>query len=72
VNAVIDRFGKDIVIGKMDENSFYIWIKVAVSSTFFAWISQFGNKVRVLSPQPVIEQYKNCLKEILLQYEISE
>lgn len=72
VNAVIDRFGKDIVIGKMDENNFYIWIKVAVSSTFFAWISQFGNKVRVLSPQPVVDQYKNCLKEILLQYEISE
>lgn len=69
VNAVIDRFGKDIVIGKMDDSSFNIWIKVAVSSTFFAWISQFGNKVKILSPEPVIEQYKNCMKEILMQYE---
>ncbi len=68
-NAVIDRFGKDIVIEKMDETSFYIWIKVAVSSTFFAWISQFGNKVKVLSPQTVIDQYKHYLKEILMQYE---
>lgn len=69
VNAVIDRFGKDVVIGKMDEGSFYIWIKVAVSSTFFAWISQFGNKVKILSPEPVIEQYKLHLSGILNQYQ---
>lgn len=69
VNAVVDRFGKDIVIGKLDETSFFIWIKVAVSSTFFAWISQFGNKVKVLSPQMVIDQYKSNLKELLIQYE---
>ena len=68
VNAVIDRFGKDVMIGKMDENSFYIWIKVAVSSTFFAWVSQFGNKVKILSPEPVIDQYKLHLRGILNQY----
>ena len=39
----------------MDESSFYIWIKVAASSTFFAWISQFGNKVKILSPEPVLQ-----------------
>ena len=68
VNAVIDRFGKDVVIGKTDASSFYIWIKVAVSSTFFAWISQFGNKAKILSPEPIIEQYKLHLSEILNQY----
>lgn len=69
VNAVIDRFGKDVVIGKMDECSFYIWIKVAVSSTFFAWISQFGNKIKVLSPESVIEKYRSHMRDILAQYE---
>lgn len=69
VNAVIDRFGKDVVIGKMDESSFYIWIKVAVSSTFFAWISQFGNKIKVLSPDRVIDKYRNHMRDILSQYE---
>lgn len=68
VNAVVDRFGKDVVIGKKDENSFCIWIKVAVSSAFFAWISQFGSKVKILSPQNVVEHFKNYLKEILLSY----
>jgi predicted DNA-binding transcriptional regulator YafY len=69
VNAVVDRFGKDVVIGKKDENSFCIWIKVAVSSTFFAWISQFGNKIKVLSPESVIEKYMSHMRDILAQYE---
>jgi len=68
VNAVVDRFGKDIQIGKVDDDNFNIWIKVAVSSTFFAWISQFGNKVKILSPQNVREQYKQILKDILSMY----
>lgn len=68
VNAVIDRFGKDIVIGRMDDSSFYIWIKVAVSSTFFAWIMQFGNKVKILSPEAVVDQYIDQLKGICSLY----
>ena len=68
VNAVVDRFGKEIMIGKLDEDSFSIWIKVAVSSTFFAWLSQFGSKVKVLSPDTVIDQYKSHLSEIIKQY----
>lgn len=69
VNAVVDRFGKDIIIGKSDDTSFYVWIKVAVSSTFFAWISQFGNKIKVLSPETLVEQYKANMNEISAQYE---
>lgn len=68
VNAVIDRFGKDVVIGRIDDSNFYVWIKVAVSQTFFSWISQFGNNIKILSPQPVIEQYTNHLIEVLAQY----
>lgn len=69
VNAVVDRFGKDIIINEINERSFYIWIKIVVSSTFFSWLSQFGSKVKVLGPETVVEQYKDCLKEIIMQYE---
>lgn len=68
VNTVVDRFGKDIQIGKVDDDNFNIWIKVAVSSTFFAWISQFGNKVKILSPKSVVEKYISHLKEISSLY----
>ena len=69
VNAVVDRFGKEIMIGKLNDDCFYIWIKVAVSSTFFAWVSQFGAKVKILSPDGVIEKYKSNMRDILAQYE---
>jgi predicted DNA-binding transcriptional regulator YafY len=68
VNAVIDRFGKDVTLNKVDENSFSVRINVAISSTFFAWLAQFGNKVKILSPESVIEKYKNSVQEILEQY----
>lgn len=34
VNAVIDRFGKDVVIGRIDDSNFYVWIKVAWSCQY--------------------------------------
>lgn len=68
VNVVIDRFGKDIPIEKAEENNFVVRIKVAVSSAFFAWVFQFGDKVKVLSPESVVERYTENLKQIVSQY----
>lgn len=68
VNVVIDRFGKDISIEKADENNFVIRIKVAISYAFFAWVFQFGNKVKILSPENVVERYAENLKQIVSQY----
>ena len=69
VNAVIDRFGKDISLDKLDNGSFSVRIDVAISSTFFAWLAQFGNKVKILSPESVIEKYNHFIRGILEQYE---
>lgn len=68
VNVVIDRYGKDITIEKVDENSFSVRIKVAVSSTFFAWVFQFGDKVKILSPESVVEKYSENLNKIISLY----
>lgn len=70
VNAVIDRFGKDITLEKVDENNFAVRINIAISSTFFAWIFQFGSKVKILSPENIIEKYKCHLQETMEQYEL--
>ena len=68
VNVVIDRYGKDIIIEKVDQNSFSVRIKVAVSSTFFAWVFQFGDKVKILSPERVVKRYKEDLQVIINLY----
>ncbi len=68
VNAVIDRFGKDIMIGKFDDTSFYVWINVAVSSTFYGWLCQFGPKVKIILPESVSSKYKEYLQSIVNEY----
>lgn len=65
VNVVIDRYGKDITIERVDENNFCIRTKVAISSTFFAWVFQFGDKVKILSPDGVVERYRDMLRRSL-------
>lgn len=68
VNVVIDRYGKDITLEKVDENSFSVRIKIAVSSTFFAWVFQFGDKVKILSPESVVDRFGEMLQKTMRQY----
>ena len=68
VNAVIDRFGKDTIFNKIGDSHFQVKTMVEVSETFFAWLVQFGIKVKIISPQNVLEDYKKFLNNILKEY----
>lgn len=68
---VIDRFGKDVVIIKPDDENFIAKITVAISPIFFSWVIGFGNHAKIISPEWVadevcklayaaIEQYEEC------------
>jgi len=49
--AVIDRFGKDVVLcPSADEQSFLVSLDVEVSPQFCAWLFAFGTKVEVMAP----------------------
>jgi len=68
VNQVLDRFGSDIHIEKMSEETFSIRTTVKVSSTFYSWVAQYGKKVRIIYPEKVKEDFLEFLNGILLQY----
>ncbi len=70
VNTVIDRYGKEVVLQKCGNGQFTIRVKVVVSATFFAWLAMFGDKVRILSPQKMVDRYVDTIGKILSQYEI--
>ena len=57
-DAVIDQFGKDVMMMPVDNEHFTITVPIEVSPTFFAWISTFGRKVKILAPAPVVEKMK--------------
>ena len=67
-DAVIDQFGKDIMMMPCDENHFIILAPIEISPPFFAWIATFGRKVKILSPEPVVEKMREFLEKSLEMY----
>lgn len=51
--AVIDRFGRDVMMIRDSDEHFVISVEVAVSPQFFAWVFGFGAEAEILSPERV-------------------
>ena len=66
--VMIDRFGKDVAMRKIDENTIQARVNVAVSRQFFGWITGLGNIVKIEAPERVVEQYRDYLGEIIERY----
>lgn len=68
VGVIIDRFGKDVTIHKENEDTFTARISVKVSNQFFGWLTGLGPEVRLISPEHVVEEYKEYLARIQNRY----
>ena len=68
VNAVIDKFGDKVFMVKSGENSFAASVDINVSPTFFAWVSTFGDLMKIISPDDVKDKFKEHIKNILSLY----
>lgn len=68
IGAVIDRFGKDLVISKSNKNGFTITVKMVVSPSFIAWMLGFGDNAKVVSPKSVIKQITAKAEEVIKSY----
>lgn len=66
---IIDRFGQDVIMHKLDEDFFEAFVKVAVSPLFLTWVMNFGERVKIISPQHVIDQYIEIAKKAIEAYE---
>jgi len=68
---IIDRFGHDISMYKVDDMQFETTVRVEVSPHFLTWLMNFGTDVKIINPQNVIDELKAIAKTILAQYELS-
>jgi predicted DNA-binding transcriptional regulator YafY len=69
LDAAIDKFGKENVhYRKVDDRHFSVSAHVEVSDQFFAWVSGFGKKAKIIAPQSVIQEYKDFLDKIRNMY----
>lgn len=69
IGVVLDRFGTDVTIRRADENSFLIVVDAFVSPTLLGWLFEFGDKVKVMAPESLVEKLHEKINESLSQYE---
>ena len=63
--VILDRFGTDIFMRPLDEETFSATVTVTVSRQFFGWLTAIGKELRITGPEDVVEQYRQYLEEIL-------
>ncbi len=64
VNVVVDRFGKDIMIQKTEEDSCVTTVRVFVSPQFFGWVCGLGKDAKILAPRDVVEAFRDHINAI--------
>lgn len=57
MDAIIDKFGKDVHVLANDMKSFRAVIETSVGSVFYSWIFGFGGRVAIKSPEDVKDEY---------------
>ena len=67
--AVIDRFGKDIIMVADGVEHFTVNVRVALSPVFHGWLFQFGELCEVLSPQILKDGLRRRAEAFLSQLE---
>ena len=66
-NIVFDRFGRDQVLIPAP-SGFTVTVEVVPSPQFFAWLTGLGAPVKILSPQPIVQQFCDYLQSVLDAY----
>ena len=62
MDAIIDKFGKDVAVFPNDSESFRVTTNTSVGRVFYSWIFGFDGKVKILSPDEVREKYAKMVR----------
>lgn len=68
VGIMVDKFGTEVAVRTEGEDQIVVRVDVAVSPQFFGWLTGLGDRVQILSPEDVREEYMAYLEGILSGY----
>lgn len=68
VNAVIDKFGTDIIMIPSGDGKFTVNVKIKTGAAFYGWLFQFGNEAEILAPENIRSEFRNMLDNVKNQY----
>ena len=63
-DAVIDQFGKNVILVPEGEKHFIATLPVEISPPFFAWLSTFGHGAKILHPATAIEKMRKFIADV--------
>lgn len=66
--VVIDRFGKDVIMRKSDDEHFIVNVDVAVSEQFLGWLFALGSGAKIVGPENVVERMREQIKKESIMY----
>ena len=67
-DAVIDQFGKKVILIPTDEKHFTATLPVEISPPFFAWLATFGRGAKILAPDKAIEKMRDFIERVSDMY----
>ena len=70
IGVLIDRFGKDILITRTDDDHFRTNVEVAVSIQFLGWVMALGDGIRIVGPESVVARMKQEIRRLAEQYSL--
>jgi predicted DNA-binding transcriptional regulator YafY len=70
INVMIDKFGKDVSIQKVDNDHFVLTTKARLSSGLVSWLLNWGGQAEVLSPASLVDTIKEEIKRMQKIYKI--
>lgn len=66
--VLIDRFGTDISMRAVNDDTIAVRVPVELSGQFYGWLAGLGSDIKITSPAAVAEDYAQYLKHILQRY----
>lgn len=57
MDAIIDKFGKNVPVLANDMKSFRVLVNTSVGSVFYSWVFGFGGRVSIKAPEEVKAEY---------------
>jgi len=66
--VIVDTFGTDVAIRPDGDTHFIARADVAVSRQFYGWLAGLGERVELLTPEEIREDYKAYLTNIISRY----
>lgn len=65
MKGVIDQFGAEITVEKVDKEHFRTKVKVCTSPTFYSWVFQWGGNVVIEEPEDALREYREMARKAL-------